>query len=140
MSDPFSDVLLRRVLAYLLDLLFVALISAVLGLVFTLLTIFSLGLLGVLFYVLPAVGVLYGALTIGGPRSATWGMRILAIQVLRTDRGRPDFAQALVFSLLFYATVALTSWLILLVALIMPRKRALHDLLSGVVVVRADLP
>ncbi|GGF40927.1 hypothetical protein GCM10011611_54200 [Aliidongia dinghuensis] len=140
MSDPFSDVLLRRVLAYLLDLLFVALISAVLGLVFTLLTIFSLGLLGVLFYVLPAVGVLYGALTIGGPRSATWGMRILAIQVLRTDRGRPDFAQALVFSLLFYATVALTSWLILLVALVMPRKRALHDLLSGVVVVRADLP
>jgi len=58
--------------------------------------------------------------------------------VRRTDGGRPDFAQALIFSLLFYATMALTSWLILLVALLTPRKRALHDLLSGLVILRSD--
>ena len=137
--DPFREVLSRRIFAYLLDLIFIALIGAVLSSLFTLLTIVSLGLLGVLFFVLPAVGVLYGAATIGGPRSATWGMRLMSIQVLRTDGGRPDFVQALIFSLLFYATIALTSWLILLVALVTPRNRAVHDLLSGLIVIRSDV-
>lgn len=137
--DPFREVLSRRIFAYLLDLIFIGVISAVLGSLFTLLTIISLGLLGVLFIVLPAVGVLYGALTLGGPHSATWGMRLMSIQVLRTDGGRPDFVQALIFSLLFYATIALTSWLILLVALVTPRNRAVHDLLSGLIVIRSDV-
>jgi len=137
--DPFRDILGRRFAAYLLDLVFVAVVSAVLSGLFTLLTIATLGLLSVLFLVLPAVGVLYGALTIGGRHSATWGMRLLGIEALRTDGGRPEFAQALIFSLLFYATVGLTSWLILLVALATPRNRALHDILSGVVIRRADL-
>lgn len=138
--DPFRDVLTRRVLAYLLDLVFIAVIGSLLGMLLTFLTILSFGLLGVLFVVLPAVGVLYGALTIGGPNAATWGMRLVSLTVRRTDGGRPDFVQALIFSLLFYATIALTSWLILLVALLTPRKRALHDLLSGLVVLRSDLP
>ena len=139
-ADPFRDVLTRRVLAYLLDLVFVAVIGSIVSAALTLLTILSFGLLGVLFFVLPAVGVLYGALTIGGRRSATWGMRLLSLEVLRTDGGRPDFVQALIFSLLFYTTMALTSWLILLVALVTPRKRALHDLLSGLVIRRSDVP
>lgn len=138
--DPFRDVLTRRVLAYLLDLLFVAVLSSLLGIVVTLLSIVSFGLLSVLFVTLPAVGVLYGAVTIGGPASATWGMRMASLTVRRTDGGRPDFVQALIFSLLFYATIAATSWLILLVALITPRKRALHDLLSGLVIFRSDAP
>lgn len=138
--DPFRDVLTRRVIAYLLDLVFIALLSSLVGLVLTVLAIVSFGLLSVLFVVLPAIGVLYGALTIGGPNSATWGMRLVSLMVRRTDGGRPDFGQALIFSLLFYATVALTSWLILLVALLTPRKRALHDLLSGLVILRSDVP
>lgn len=138
--DPFRDVLTRRVLAYLLDLVFVAVIGSVLGALLTFLTILSLGLLGVLFVVLPAVGVLYATLTIGGGASATWGMRLVSLTVRRTDGGRPDFAQALIFSLLFYASIALTSWLILLVALLTPRKRAVHDLLSGLVILRSDVP
>jgi uncharacterized RDD family membrane protein YckC len=138
--DPFRDVLTRRVLAYLLDLVFIAVIGTVLGMLLTFLAVLSFGLLSVLFVTLPAVGVLYGALTIGGAGSATWGMRLVSLTVRRTDGGRPDFAQALIFSLLFYATIALTSWLILLVALLTPRKRALHDLLSGLVILRSDEP
>jgi len=137
-ADPFRDVLTRRVLAYLLDLVFIAIIATLLGLLLSFLTLLSFGLLGVLFVALPATGVLYGALTIGGAGSATWGMRLVQLTVRRTDGGRPDFAQALIFSLLFYATIALTSWLILLVALLTPRKRALHDLLSGLVILRSD--
>ncbi len=137
--DPFREILSRRVLAYLLDLVFVAVIGTALNSLFTLLAIMSLGLLSVLFLVLPAVGVVYSTLTIGGPRSATWGMRLLSIEVLRTDGGRPDFTHALIFSLLFYATVGLTSWLILLVALVTSRNRTVHDLLCGVVIVRSDL-
>ena len=132
--NPYRDVLPRRIVAYLLDLLFIGIVSWVVSFVLTLLAILSFGLLSVLFIALPAVGVLYGALTIGGAGSATWGMRLLSLEVRRTDGGRPDFGQALVFSLLFYATVSLTSWLILLVALITPRHRALHDILSGLVI------
>ena len=138
--DPFRDVLTRRVVAYLLDLVFIAIISSLLGTLLAFLAILSLGVLSVLFVLLPAVGVLYGALTIGGFASATWGMRLVSLTVRRTDGGRPDFAQALIFSLLFYASIALTSWLILLVALLTPRKRALHDMLSGLVILRSDVP
>ena len=52
------------------------------------------------------------------------------------DLGPPTPLQALVYTLLFYLTLA-TSGLLLLVALFTVRHRTLHDLASGLVVVRA---
>jgi uncharacterized RDD family membrane protein YckC len=53
---------------------------------------------------------------------------------------RPDFWQALLMAVLFYVTVVCTSLLILLVVLINDRRRAVHDYLSGVVVIRRIRP
>jgi hypothetical protein len=52
-----------------------------------------------------------------------------------TDLGPPSLAQAVVSTLVFYLTLA-TSGLLLLVSLFTRHKRTLHDLFSGLVVVR----
>jgi uncharacterized RDD family membrane protein YckC len=52
------------------------------------------------------------------------------------DLGPPSFAQAFVYTLVFYLTLA-TTGLLLLVALATVRHRTLHDLASGLVVARA---
>ena len=53
------------------------------------------------------------------------------------DLGRPTLVQAFVFTLVFYLTLAATG-LLLLIALFTVRHRTLHDLASGLVVVRAQ--
>ncbi len=75
-------------------------------------------------------------LFLAGPLSATPGQSMLGLIVRRNDDfGQPTRLQALVSTLLFYLTLA-TSGLLLLVALFTVRRRTLHDLLSGLVVVR----
>jgi len=61
---------------------------------------------------------------------------MLGLTVRRNDDlGPPTGVQALVSTLLYYLTLA-TWGLLLLVALFTLRKRTLHDLVSGLVVVR----
>jgi uncharacterized RDD family membrane protein YckC len=68
--------------------------------------------------------------------SATPGQRMMDLTVRRNDDlGPPSGLQAFVSVLLFYVTMA-TSGLLLLVALFTIRHRTLHDLVSGLVVVR----
>jgi uncharacterized RDD family membrane protein YckC len=50
---------------------------------------------------------------------------------------RPDYLQAFLMTALFYATVPITGFLILAVALFTERNRTLHDILSGITVIRA---
>ena len=72
-----------------------------------------------------------------GPASATPGQQALGLVVRRNDDlGPPTLVQAFVFTLVFYVTLA-TTGLLLLVALFTVRQRTLHDLASGLVVVRA---
>ena len=52
------------------------------------------------------------------------------------DFGQPTAIQAVIYTLLFFVTLA-TCGLLLLVALFTVRKRTLHDLASGLVVVRS---
>ena len=76
-------------------------------------------------------------LFVAGPASATPGQQALGLVVRRNDDlGRPTPLQALVFTLVFYLTLA-TTGLLLLFALFTVRQRTLHDLASGLVVVRA---
>jgi uncharacterized RDD family membrane protein YckC len=68
--------------------------------------------------------------------SATPGQQIMGLTVRRNhDLGPPSPVQALIYVLLYYLTLA-TSGLLLLVALVTLRHRTLHDLLTGLVVVR----
>lgn len=138
-DDPtlFEGVLVRRVLAYAID---VGILLGVAAFLWAL-VVLTLGLLwGVALLLTPVIPLAYHTTLIGGRDSATFGMRLLGLQVRRLDGGRPDLAQAFVQTALFYASVGLTSMLILLVALFNDRGRCLHDWLSGTVVVRAPVP
>jgi uncharacterized RDD family membrane protein YckC len=129
-------VLIRRVFAWLIDLLLIGLICGILLLVLLLFGLLTLGLGLPLLGILPFVPFAYHMLFLVGPPSATPGQSALGLIVRRNDDfGRPTPAQAVVSTLLFYLTLA-TSGLLLLIALFTIRKRTLHDLLSGLVVVR----
>jgi uncharacterized RDD family membrane protein YckC len=148
-SDTFPDpaanpelldgVLWRRVVAFAVDVVILGLAFGLVLLVLTVLTVVSFGLLSPLLLLLPSFSVLviaYHALLIGGPASATLGMQLFDLEVRTWSGGKPGYIQAAAQSLLFYATIAATGSLILVVALLNARRRAVHDFLAGTVVVR----
>lgn len=130
----FDGIVLRRVVAYAID---VALLLGLTGFLWTL-VVLTFGLLwGIAAILTPVIPLTYHTLLIGGRDSATLGMRVMGIEVRRLDGGRPDFVQAFLQTALFYATVTLTSMLILIVALFNDRGRCLHDWLTGTLTVRS---
>ncbi len=65
-------------------------------------------------------------------------MRFMGIEVRRWFGGYPNLPQAFAITILFYRSIAVTIWLILLLSLFSDARRCLHDLLTGTVVVNAD--
>jgi uncharacterized RDD family membrane protein YckC len=132
-----QGVLIRRIFAWLLDVLLVGLTLVVLWLVLLLFGILTLGLGMPLLGVLPFVPFCYHLFFVASAAGATPGQQVLGLVVRRDDDlGLPSFAQAFIYTLVFYLTLATLGWL-LLIALFTVRHRTLHDLASGLVVVRA---
>ncbi len=128
----------RRILAYLLDMVVVGVIFVVAWVAFSIVGVLSFGLLSTpLSLLLACVPLGYHTLLIGGPGSATWGMQLFRLEVRSFTGARPNFAQAGLMTVMFYATVWSTGFLILIVALFNDRRRTLHDLLSGTVVINS---
>jgi uncharacterized RDD family membrane protein YckC len=131
-----AGVMTRRIFAWLLDVLLVGLLVAALWLVLLLFGVLTLGIGMPLLGVLPFVPFCYHLFFVAGPWSATLGQQALGLAVRRNDDlGPPSFAQAFVYTLVFYLTLA-TTGLLLLIALFTVRHRTLHDLASGLVVAR----
>lgn len=133
-----SGVLFRRVIAWLIDIVLISMLVWVLWWVLALFGLITLGFGFGAMAILPVVPFLYNFLSLLRPRSGTPGQQILGLTVRRHhDLGPPDPLQALIYVLLYYLTLA-TSGLLLLVALFTLGHRTLHDLLTGLVVVRVD--
>jgi uncharacterized RDD family membrane protein YckC len=131
-----EGVLSRRVFAWVIDVLLIGLILGALLLALLLFGLLTLGLGFSLMAVLPFVPFAYHFLFVAGS-SATPGQQALGLVVRRNDdMGPPTALQALVYTLVFYVTLAATG-LLLLIALFTVRRRTLHDIASGLVVVRA---
>jgi uncharacterized RDD family membrane protein YckC len=134
-----EGVLTRRLLGWVLDVL----LLCVLGAVLTVLVIaFGLLTLGLGFHLWPALTLLPFVYHMGfllSGLSATPGQAAMGLAVVRNDDlGPPTGAQALVFTLGFYVTLAAgVIWLG--VALLTLRHRALHDIVAGLVVVRRQV-
>ncbi len=128
----------RRIVALLVDLLLITLIAAALWAGLFLFGLLTLGLGFPLLALLPAVPPLYHFLFLASPLSATPGQALMGLVVRRNDDlGRPDVLEALVSVVGFYVTLALGAiWLV--AALLTTRRRTLHDLVAGLVVVRSD--
>jgi uncharacterized RDD family membrane protein YckC len=131
----YDGLLWRRSLAFCVDS-FLLCAAFVLLWVFNILTLLIFTALIFLVSALP-VFVIYDTLTVGSEASATLGMRLLGLQVRSWDGAYPGYLQAFIASALFWFLVPLTGGLILLVAVFSNRRRHVHDLLSGTVVINA---
>jgi uncharacterized RDD family membrane protein YckC len=129
-------VISRRFAAWWIDLVLIGILTSgflAFGVAFGLLT-FGLGW-HVLGFV-PLVPFFYHWLTLASPMSATPGQAMMGLIVRRNeDLLRPMLMEALASVLLFYLTLAVFFPLLLL-ALFTVRRRAPHDMLSGLVVIR----
>jgi uncharacterized RDD family membrane protein YckC len=131
----FDGVLGKRVLAFLVDAVIVSLLVAVAAIVVLILGVLTLSLGWFLFpLVFPVVGLGYNAVTIGGPNSATIGQRLMGLEVRMWFGGKVTPIVAAFHALLFWLSLTIFCP-ILLWPLFDSRKRCLHDILAGVVVI-----
>jgi uncharacterized RDD family membrane protein YckC len=129
-------VLSRRFFAWLVDITVVALLCFSFYLAFLTLGFLTLGLGWTLFGVLPFVPSLYMGLSLVSPMGATPGQALFGLIVARNDDlGPPILAQVVVCVVVYVVTLPVL-WISVLLALVTSRRRTLHDLLSGLVVVR----
>ncbi|MGB3272364.1 MAG: RDD family protein [Xanthobacteraceae bacterium] len=137
--DLFDGVLVRRVVAFLIDLVVLAL-PLILAVIF--IAVFGLVTLGLgwaLFWLLSPASVIwalvYYGFTLGGPHSATIGMRTVGLQ-MRTWFGEPAyFLLGATHAVVFWVSISVLTPLILLVGLFNARRRLLHDFVLGTVVI-----
>ena len=140
--ELFDGVLARRCIAFLIDITIITipvLFAAVFIFIFGLVT---LGLGWALFWLLsPAAvfwGIAYYGFTFAGPASATIGMRIMDIE-MRTWYGAPAyFVLGAVHAIVFWLAVSFLTPFILLIAFFNRRRRLLHDMLVGTIVINND--
>ena len=131
-----EGVMSRRVIAWFLDAILVSLLIVALWIVLLLVGLMTLGIGMPLLGILPFVPFCYQVLSLVSSANATPGQRMLGLTVRRSDDlGPPSLLAAVVSTLVFYLTLA-TCGLLLVVALVTLRHRTLHDLASGLVVVR----
>jgi uncharacterized RDD family membrane protein YckC len=144
--ELFEGVLARRCLAFVIDVIIIA-IPVVFAAVFIFIVgLVTLGLGWVLYWLLSPAAVIwalcYYGLTFGSPASATLGMRMMDIE-MRTWYGAPAyFVLGAVHAIAYWFAVSFLTPLILLVAFFNQRCRLLHDMLVGTIVInnrnRAD--
>ena len=144
--ELFEGVLARRILAFAVDV-FLIIVPVVLAALFIFMFgLVTFGLGWVLFWLLSPAAVIwalvYYGTTLGSPASATIGMRVMDIE-MRTWYGAPAyFVLGAVHAIAYWFTVSFLTPLILLVPFFNQRRRLLHDMLVGTIVInnssRAD--
>jgi uncharacterized RDD family membrane protein YckC len=142
--DLFRGVLSRRFFAFLIDLIVLS-VPIILGVIFiALFGIVTLGLGWLLFWLVSPLSIiwaiLYYGLSLGGPHSATVGMRVMDLE-LRTWTGeRGYFLLGAAHAVFYWISVSLLTPLVVLVGLFNRRRQLLHDLALGTVIVNARSP
>src|SRR6478736_1436556 len=141
--ELFRGVAIRRVFAFLIDLVVLS-VPVILGYVFiAVFGLITLGLGWALFWLAWPASVVwaivyYGA-TLGGPHSATIGMRVMDLE-LRTWYGAPGyFVLGATHAVLFWVSISLLSPLVLLVGLFNRRRRLLHDVILGTIIINSSV-
>lgn len=138
-AQDVSGVMGSRVFAWIGDIVVVFALSWLLVIAIGVLGVLTLGLGWLLFPAVAATAFVYAAITIGGRRQATWGMRMAGLRVETVSGGRPDALAAAVHALLFYvAAGTIGLWVLdILIGFARSDRRLGHDILTGLVVVRA---
>ncbi|HEX2216238.1 MAG TPA: RDD family protein [Xanthobacteraceae bacterium] len=140
--EYFEGVLPRRMIAFCIDVVVLA-VPVLLGALFIFLFgIVTLGLGWFLFWLLPPVSVIWAVLyygfCFGSPASATLGMRAVDLEMRTWYGDRAYFLLGAVHAVVYWILVSTLTPLILLVALFNSRRRLLHDMLLGTIVVNNE--
>jgi len=137
--ELFDGVLARRVVAFIIDFIVISI-----PVVLTAMFIFAfgsvtLGLGFALYWLLPSAtvvwAIVYFGVTLGGPTSATIGMRVMDLE-MRTWYGAPAyFVLGAVHAIAFWFTVSFFTPFVVLVAFFNERRRLLHHIMLGTVII-----
>jgi uncharacterized RDD family membrane protein YckC len=137
--ELFEGVLARRVIAFFIDFVVIAIPVVLAAMFIFAFGIVTLGLGWALYWLLPPASVIwaiiYFGVSVGGARSATIGMRVMDLE-MRTWYGAPAyFVLGAVHAIGFWLSVSALTPFILLVAFFNQRRRLLHDIVLGTVIV-----
>jgi uncharacterized RDD family membrane protein YckC len=134
--EAFASVRTRRILAYFIDVLAILMLTipAFVAVVFLGLVTFGLAwlLIGAVF---PLVALGYTAMTLGGPSSATPGMKVMGLHMRTCDGDPINPLLAAMHAVLFYIFNVVLTPFVLAVSLFSHRKRLLHDIVLGTIVI-----
>jgi len=140
-SNPelFEGVLARRIVAFLIDFFIIAVPVVLAAMFIFAFGIVTLGLGWALYWLLPPASVIwaiiYFGVTLGGLRSATIGMRVMDLE-MRTWYGAPAyFVLGAVHAIAFWFSISALTPFILVVCFFNQRRRLLHDIVLGTVVI-----
>jgi len=137
--ELFDGVLARRVIAFIIDFFIIAVPVVFAAMFIFAFGIITLGLGFALYWLLSPATVVwalaYYGVTLGGPASATIGMRVMDLE-MRTWYGAPAyFVLGAVHAIVFWLSISALTPFVLLVAFFNPRGRLLHDILLGTVII-----
>ncbi len=139
--ELFEGVLARRVVAFFIDVLIIVLPLIGASLFIFVLGLVTFGLGWALFWLLSPASIIwalfYYGYTLGSPASATMGMRAMEIE-MRTWYGAPAyFVLGAIHAIVFWISVSALTPFILLVGFFNARRRLLHDMLVGAVIINS---
>ena len=143
--DPFANpelfegLLSRRVVAFIIDMIVIAVPPVAAAMFIFVFGLVTFGLGWALFWLLSPASVIwalfYYGTTLGSPASATLGMRAMEIEMRTWYRARAYFVLGAVHAIINWVSVSVLTPLILLVGFFNPRRRLLHDMLVGVIII-----
>ena len=141
--DLFRGVLTRSAIAFLIDLIVLSIPIVLAVLFIAVFGLVTLGLGWALYWLVSPASVIwalvyYGA-SLGGPHSATVGMRVMDLE-MRTWYGAPSyFLLGAMHAVLFWISVSVLSPFVLLIGFFNGRRRLLHDMVLGTVVINTSV-
>jgi uncharacterized RDD family membrane protein YckC len=141
--ELFRGVLTRRVVAFLIDLVVLS-VPVILACMFiAVFGVVTLGLGWALFWLVSPASVIwaliyYGA-SLGGPHSATLGMRVMDLELRAWYCAPSYFVLGAMHGVLFWISVSMLTPLVLLIGLFNGRRRLLHDIILGTVVINSSV-
>jgi uncharacterized RDD family membrane protein YckC len=141
--ELFRGVLTRRFFAFLIDLMVLSIPVVLTCLFIAVFGVVTLGLGWALFWLVSPASIIWALVyfgsSLGGPHSATLGMRVMDLE-MRTWYGAPAyFVLGAMHAVLFWVSVSFFTPLVVLVGLFNGRRRLLHDILLGTVVVNSSV-
>ncbi len=137
--ELFDGVLARRLIAFVIDFVILAVPVLLAAMFIFAFGIVTLGVGWMLYWLLPPATVIwalvYFGATLGSEASATLGMRAVDLEMRTWYGARAYFVLGAVHAIVFWMTISVLTPFVLLVAFFNERRRLLHDILLGTVVI-----